>query len=436
MKNSFTSEKTLSEILSGIKTLSSRPAESKHPISNEEFEVATHFIIRLVLMAYSYGVSTTRLEAYLIQLLNNLGIEGEFSFAPPHVNFVFKRPQESQQQYLFIRLPAVSYNLTKLSLLGSLLNQFEQGKITVTEVASRLDACETLPTPYKTSVVALGYALCGAGIAVLLAATWRDVFFSAMLSLVVFMVTLSAGHSEWLSSRLNLTAALTASLLANGIAILFPGSNAFTVTLCAVIVLIPGLSLTLGVAELAGKNILSGVNRLLDGIIITLALFIGSVVGTSIIEAIWSVPPPASVIQPAIGLIWIFVVLLMIGLCFIFQVRHQDIFWVIVAGSLAYACVLLGQSFGDWQGSFLGALALGVYTSFFTLKLKRPGSVVMLPGIMILVPGIAAYFGVSTLQTSGIFGVLPAVWGVFVQIAAIIAGLYVAASIVPQKATL
>jgi hypothetical protein len=53
-----------------------------------------------------------------------------------------------------------------------------------------------------------------------------------------------------------------------------------------------------------------------------------------------------------------------------------------------------------------------------------------------LVPGVAAYFGLDTLQTSGIFGALPAVWGVVVQITAIIGGLYIAASVLPQRASL
>jgi uncharacterized membrane protein YjjB (DUF3815 family) len=62
--------------------------------------------------------------------------------------------------------------------------------------------------------------------------------------------------------------------------------------------------------------------------------------------------------------------------------------------------------------------------------------VVMLPGIMILVPGAAAYFGLNALQTSGIISALPAVWGVLVQIIAILGGLFVAASVLPQRGSL
>jgi uncharacterized membrane protein YjjB (DUF3815 family) len=60
----------------------------------------------------------------------------------------------------------------------------------------------------------------------------------------------------------------------------------------------------------------------------------------------------------------------------------------------------------------------------------------MLPAIMILVPGAAAYFGFSALQTGGIISALPAVWGVLVQIIAILGGLFVAASVLPQRPSL
>ena len=60
----------------------------------------------------------------------------------------------------------------------------------------------------------------------------------------------------------------------------------------------------------------------------------------------------------------------------------------------------------------------------------------MLPGIMVLVPGVAAYFGMNTLQTSGIMAALLAAWGVLLQIMAIMGGLYSAASILPQKSGL
>ncbi|NJK31725.1 MAG: threonine/serine exporter family protein [Deltaproteobacteria bacterium] len=290
--------------------------------------------------------------------------------------------------------------------------------------------------PQKAASWPWGYALCGAGFAVLLSAGWRDVGFAALLSLVVYAITSAADRSQWLANRVNFTAALAASLLANLLALLFPGSNAFVVTLCAVVVLVPGLAMTVGIAELAAKMVLPGIARLVDGVLITSVLLVGSALGSSLVQALWSISAPIAAPAKPVWITFLSVILLMMGLALVFQVRWSDLGWVILAGGLAYTGVIIGNQLGTWQGSFLGALILGLYTSLFTLRRHRPGSVVMLPGIMILVPGAAAYFGLNTLQTSGIIGALPAAWGVVVQIAAIIGGLFVAASVLPQQSSL
>jgi len=108
----------------------------------------------------------------------------------------------------------------------------------------------------------------------------------------------------------------------------------------------------------------------------------------------------------------------------------------VLGGVLAYAGVVIGSKFGFWQGSFVGALILGIYANLFAWRLRRPTSIVMLTAIMVLVPGAAAYRGLHTLQTSGVVSGLGSEWQVLVNIGAIIAGLLVACTLVPPKATL
>ncbi|MEE4239270.1 MAG: threonine/serine exporter family protein [Anderseniella sp.] len=436
MKKSLEPEQKLHQALSSFKSLASPPTESKHPIDDAEFEPACQFVTQLASQAHEYGVSFVRLQDFMSQLPQLFGFHGIMLAASPLLFFDFWRSGDPTPSRAITRLPDVTYDLSKLSELGLLVNDLADGKVPIDEGVARLKQIDNLQPPYRNSVVGLGYALCGAGFAVLLSANWNDVIIAALLSLVVYAITLTAGRSQWLSNRLNFTAALTASILANLLALQFPGSNAFIVSLCAVIVLVPGLALTLGTAELAFKVVISGISRLVDGILITFVLVVGNVMGSSIVNALWTVPAPEPATNRPLWVIFIFIIVLMLGLTVVFKVRMADLGWVVLAGGLAYAGVLLGGQLGNWQGSFFGALILGFYTSLLSSRLHLPVSVVMLPGIMILVPGAAAYFGLNTLQTSGIFGALPAAWGVLTQIVAIMGGLYVAASILPQRSSL
>lgn len=429
-------EQTLHQALASFKTLSSPQAEAKPPISDEEFAPACQFVTQLAVQAHQYGASMIRLQDLMSQLPQLFGFYGVMLSAVPFMFFEYWRKGDLQPSRVTVRQSPTSFDIAKLSKVGVLVNDLADNKVQIADGIARLEEIDALPPPYKDRVVAVGYMLCGAGFAVLLSAGWRDALFAALLSLVVFVITRAAGRSQWLASRLSFTAALAASILANVLALLFPGSDASVVALCAIVVLVPGLALTLGVAELASNLVIPGASRLVDGIMVTFALVAGAAIGTTIVGALWNVPEPD--LTPATPLIIVLpaVLLLMFGLSLVFQVLPSDIGWVVLAGLLAYIGVIIGDQLGDWQGPFLGAMVLGIFTSLYSRGLHRPASAVMLPGILILVPGVAAYFSLNALQSTNILEGLPAVWGVLVQIVAIIAGLFVAASVFPQRSSL
>ncbi|MCB0136571.1 MAG: threonine/serine exporter family protein, partial [Caldilineaceae bacterium] len=114
------------------------------------------------------------------------GFHGVMLAASPFFFFEFWRQEDAQPSRVTVRQPVGSFDLSKLSQLGILVNELTDGKLPISEGISRLNQIDSLPLPYARPVVALGYALCGAGFAVLLSAGWLDVLFAALLSLVVY----------------------------------------------------------------------------------------------------------------------------------------------------------------------------------------------------------------------------------------------------------
>jgi uncharacterized membrane protein YjjP (DUF1212 family) len=400
------------------------------------FDEACRFLIELGTATHGYGVSSYRLESYLTRASRALGFSGEFIVTPAYIQFVFWRGDDVRQVSHISRMGPSVFDMAKLAQVSELVDQIEAGTLSLDEGGSHLENIGKQAPIYGCWMVALGYALSGAGFAVLMSASWSDVILAAVLSLVVYAVALLAGRSKWVAHTLELSSALIASLIASVVAILHPGTDPFIVTLCSVIVLIPGLALTLGLAELCAKHIVSGMSRLMTGVLITLKLFIGAAIGTGFVNAVATLP--AAVVPPAIPAVWtwMFMALLVVGLALTFQVRPKDFAWTVLGGLLAYAGVVIGGHFGFWQGSFLGALLLGVYASLFARRLHRPASIVMLTAIMVLVPGASAYRGLEALRTSGAASGLTAEWQVLVNILAIIAGVVVSATLVPPKTNL
>ena len=406
------------------------------PAQEFSFDTAGNFIVALSRTAHGNGVSSVRLESFLSRVAETMGLKGEFMVTPTYVNVVLWRNDDPTQHSRFVKMPAPDFNMSKLADIGNLVADLEAGRLTLEESFSRLSDIDRQVPRFGLGLVGLGYALSGCGFAVLLGSSWSHVIFAGLLSLLVYGIVLLAGHSKWLAQLLEITAAVIAGAAASLIAILLPGGDPLLLTLCGLVVLIPGLGLTLGLAEISAQHTMSGIQRLIGAILSLMRLFIGTAIGMTAVAALWSLPPTVS--PPAIAAIWVWlsVVGLVVGLSFIFQVAPRDFRMVILGGLVTFAGVQIGNQFGYWQGSFLGAAALAAYANLFAITLHRPASIILLTGIMILVPGAAAYRGLASAVKDGAAAGLSAEWQVLVIIFAIISGLVVANNLVPPKSIL
>ena len=234
------------------------------------FDQSCRFIIELGRIGHRYGVSSYRLTSYLEKVSKSLGIEGSFMINPSYINFVFETDGELGQQSRFEMMGPTTFEMTKLARISLLVRRVVDGSISLVEGEKQLGEIDRDRPAFGNLPVGIGYVLSGAGFAVLMSVSWFDVFLAALLSLMVYAMVLTAGRGGWLAKNLEISCAFAASVAANIAAHLDPGSNAFMVTLCAVIVLIPGLALTLGLFELLGKHVISGMTRLVDGVMVTL----------------------------------------------------------------------------------------------------------------------------------------------------------------------
>ncbi len=404
--------------------MTSEPASA--PKSTPEIELT----LRLGRLAYEYGLPGYELNGLMTDVGSAMGLTGSVIATPTYLDFTVDARSGTGQHRMMTTLGAVSYDLGKLAQTMRLADRIRTGAIPVDEANRRLDDIEALRPYYRPSVVGVAHAACGAGFAVILSAAWQDVGLAAALSIVVFLLVRVSSDHEWLSSRIYVVASFVASVLASVVGVIVGSGNSYIVGLCAFVVLIPGLGLTLGVYELAIGHTLLGWNRFISSTMVTIGLFAGASMGAMAVRAMFGSPDlPASARPPAL-VQWLFLVVLMIGLVIVFQVSPRQAPWAVAAGLFAYGGLELGGRAGVWQGPFLGALALGLFAGLFVRLRKRSSPlIVVLPGILILVPGVAAYASLRAASSVPGTGATGSVEGVLFQIFAILAGLYVAGSI-------
>ena len=407
-------------------------------MNDQAFNDTCDFIVKLGTTAHGYGVSSSRLESYLARVTAALGLHGDFKVTPEAVDSVLWRAEDEGQRIHITRTPDAGLNMAGLVQLGELVDRIETAEVSVEDGTTRLEAIGRSPAPFGPLAIAASFGLIGAGFAVLLSLAWPDIIIGTVLSLVVYAVVLLLGRSPRLARMLNPLAAFVAAVFAYAIAAtLVPGSNYRMVTLCAVIALIPNPGLVLGIGELSDNHALSGGMRLMSAVVALIELAFGAFLGTAIASALMTIPAGTAAASLAPGWAWASAAVLGVGLALLFQVQPRDIVWVVFASLLAFAGTLIGgKLLGHGPSSLVGAFALGVFANVFAWRVRRPASVVLLPALMVLAPGYAAYLGMGTFQASGVAAGFGAEFKVLESVAWIIGGLFIAKAVIPPKSTL
>ena len=392
------------------------------------------FIVKLVKVAYGYGASVDELKTAIARLSATLGFQAEAVGQGPVARLTFWREDEGQQQSIFVQLPPPSIDISKTILIDELVADIEAGTSSVAEGRARLEQIERQPPQFGSLGTGLAFVLVGAVFPVLFAASWVDVVLGSLMGLVAFGILVLSERLPWVARTIEFTTAFVGGLLAFALAALFPGSNRFVLILAAIGVWLPSFMLTMGVIEILLHFTLAGIQRLVDGFLSAILLFTGAAVATAIGAAIWTAPEAAAPTPFSPGVLWLSIVLFYVAVGLFFQVRPQDFGWVILSGLLTTVAMTLGNLAGPWQGAFLGALVLGIYSILFARGRKLSASIITLTGMQVLIPMAAAYAGLFDTAVGDLQALSAASLALLPSIFAIFAGLIVAHTIIPAKA--
>lgn len=147
--------------------------------------------------------------------------------------------------------------------------------------------------------------------------------------------------------------------------------------------------MTTAITELATQNLVSGMARFAGAAAVLLKLVFGAAAGTQLALMLgWSHPSaPASAALP---LWWIAAALLAAGanFAFLFRAAPRDYPLVTLAVCLGYGIThFASRAYGAEFGVFAAGLAIGLLANGYARRFNRPGALLRVPGIIMLVPG-------------------------------------------------
>jgi uncharacterized membrane protein YjjP (DUF1212 family) len=411
----------------------SKPESNSQRAANSGVSVSPHeLIVEFARSLHTSGAPAYELEHRMEQAAQTLGVPAHFFSTPTSLFVTFERESDSTR---LIRVWPSETNLAKLASLYELYSEIETGSLNVTQAWAELEKIEATNYDYGEVVNVLCYGIVGAGVAIFLGGNQTVIIAAGIISLAVGILVRGFERLNLAGHLTNVGAGFLATILANVTQYFFPSGNVEMTLLAGLVILLPGLQITVAVNELATQNLASGTARIAGAMTTFLTMIFGVVMGYGMADWLMNLPP-SNEFQP-LGIEWSIAALLPIALtfCVLFRSRIQDVSWILLSTTVAFATVkIAGVYLGPMAATWTAALAVGLFSNLFARYRNRPAAIMLMPGLLLLVPGSLGFFGLSQIMINDdMAGGIKVVSTMMLIAVSIVAGLLIANAVFPVE---
>lgn len=398
---------------------------------NEDDVIA--FVLALGRALHKYGTPAHRLEEALGVCCRRLGLEAEIFTTPTAIIMSFGDPHELRTRMM--RVEGGELDMDKLEQVDDLADAVAAQQVTAAEGLERLHRILASPRQYGRAVTVVVNGLTSGTLAVFFGGGLMDVVVASLIGVMLGLLELVTSRSTDQTRVFELIGAAFCALTANVVSPWIAISPTL-VTLAALVVLLPGMSLTVAMTELATRNLIAGTARVMSTVIVLLQLVVGVALGERLANAVVTVRTTTPVELPWWSQ-WVALIASALGMAIIVQAQKRAFLWILAASVIGYLGTGIGTEWLDERmGVIVGAFWIGALSNMFARVMDRPAQVVSVPAVLLLVPGSMGFRGVSALLGHDTLTGVGTVFEMFVVAIAIVAGLLIANAVVSPRRSL
>jgi uncharacterized membrane protein YjjP (DUF1212 family) len=393
---------------------------------------AQKFVLELGRAMHALGSPSYRVEDTMDACSRALGLEGAF-FSTPTAIFASLGPRGSEPHTSLLRVVPDDQDLGRLAELYAIRDAVVQGQDSPERGLARVQAVLAAGSRGGWLRDLAAHALAGAGAAVLFGGGFHEVAVAGGAGLLVAAIgAFASGRPRFADVGAPFACAL-AAFVVHGVAARWLPIDAKLATVAAIVVLLPGLSFTTALAELAIRHLASGSARLLGTLAVLLTMVVGVGIGDRLGEMAFGKPMPVGE-AARLPLHWHFGALAATWLAYVILLRasRAQTGWVLLAVAVGYGGARLGSLWlAPELGAFVGAFLVTVLGNLFAHWRRRPAAVVRTPGLLLLVPGSLGFRGLATAVDGQFSTSVEFLFHMLLVGGAIVAGLLIAGAVLP-----
>ena len=359
------------------------------------------FVVELAQHLHAYGTTAQRLEGAIESVTRRLSLACEPWANPTGMILAFSdpaRPAGESDTTRVIRLGLGDTDLYKLCEADRIAEDVMAGRLDIPAGRAALRALDRPASRRGKAMQVLGFALASAAVAGLLRLPWLDIGTAGAIGLLIGLLDIAAHTRPRLQEAFEAIAGLLAGGVAIAVSALVGPLNLNTVIIASLIVLLPGMALTNAMNELTSRHLVSGTARFAGAITTILKLTIGTAIALGIAEFAGFQPDVRALRPQPEWVVWGALLLGAYAFAVLFRAHRRDYPLVMASAIAGYLISRFGgEWFGAQAGLFLSALITTAAGNVYARWRNRPGALVRLPGLIMLVPGSIALRGVITL---------------------------------------
>lgn len=377
------------------------------------------------------GIATDAIEQTLADIAASIGLEVQVFALPTYITIAIG-PTWTQRTVM-MRLDPGRVSLRKIALINEIYDALRLGRIDygrATQLLSEVDA-RWPGLPRWLEIPAL--ALTAVGVALILGGGPRELLVSAAIGVCTGVLSMVAAASAVVARLFAVTAAFSAMLIVAGFTALGGPVNIYISIIAGIVVLLPGYSLTLALHELANDFLVAGVARLGRVLSTLLALGCGAFLALAVVP--WVLQSQNVQTHPVAATRWVVASICMAaGLSIDLDARLRDCAWVFASCFVALLTThLLGGTSAHAVSAFLSAFVCGMVANVGARYLRVPQAVMLVPALIVLVPGSLSYESVLFAFQHNIDSALILAGNTIVAAIQIVAGLLLSQLVLPAS---
>lgn len=339
------------------------------------------------------GAETFRVEDSISRILKTYGMEPEV-YAIPNCIHVSVTMPDGKSLTEMRRVGFHGNDLDSVEIFSALSRRICTEK--PDDVTGRQwlnEACASR-RQYRPAAQLFGYFISVFAFTIFFGGDFLDAFTGGISGLVVglcmmFMDKLQANHffKTMLSS-------IPLALIPYSFGALGICQRPDMATIGTVMVLVPGLLFTYAMRDIIYGDTNSGVNRIVQVLLIAVAIACGTAVAWNFASWLWGEPASAAPVNYSVLVECIAGAIGCLGFSFLFNVHGKGISLCMLGGVLCWAayCLAEGLGGGDGMATFIASFMVAIYSEVMARVRKCPAIGFLVLGLIPLIPGASLYY--------------------------------------------